>query len=97
MAFLWWNSSIRELSEATASIGELKRIIEDGLTRLGFRDVARSELDVAGNKDGIRVSIGHFQIADRRFWEVVMAAGDTAQAKATNDQVVKMLSDLRFL
>lgn len=96
MAFLWWNSSVRELTPGTANIGELKRVIENSLKEMGFSDVARSELDVAGNKTGIRVSIGHFHIADRRFWELVMAAGDNEQAKATNDEVVQMLQDLVF-
>jgi hypothetical protein len=97
MAFLWWNSSIRELSAATENIGELKRVIENGLNQMGFSDVAVSDFDVAGNKVGIRVSIAHFHIADARFWEVVIAAGDTEQAKATNDEVVAMLNNLHFL
>lgn len=97
MAFLWWNSSIREISDALSGVSELKGVIETKLKQLGFRDVARSDLDVAGNKDGIRVSIGHFHIEGFRYWEIVMAAGDNEATKAANNEVVAMLKNLKFL
>jgi hypothetical protein len=96
MAFLWWNSSIRELTPGVGHIGGLKIVIENELKGLGFSDVVRNDLEVAGNKPGIRVSIGHFHIADRRFWEVVMAAGDNEQTKAANDEVVQKIQSLVF-
>ncbi|MCW3815748.1 hypothetical protein ONA91_14945 [Micromonospora sp. DR5-3] len=98
MAFLWWNSSVRNIGPAISGIGELKFLIENALRdEMGFRDVASSPLDVAGNKDGVRVSIAHFQKTPSSFWELVIAAGDTEQTKATNDAVVEMLKKIKVL
>ena len=76
MAALFWNSEVRTLSEATANIGELKRVIENELQQNGFLDVRRNTLEVAGGKNSVWLSIAHFHIEGRRFWEVVMASGD---------------------
>jgi hypothetical protein len=97
MAFLWWNSSVREIPEVIGSIGELKVVIAGELGKHGFADVRRSDLEVAGGKAGCWVSIAHFEIAPLRYWEVVMASGDTADAKAVNDEAVAVLQNLKFL
>lgn len=99
MAALWWNSEVRHLSEALGNLGELKNVAKNELaTRLHFTDVRSNELEVAGGKNGCWVSIAHFHIADRQFWEVVMCSGDAAEtARTTTQEVVTMLRGLRFL
>jgi hypothetical protein len=98
MAALFWHSEVRMLSEATANIGELKRVIQHSLGQKGFANTRVNNLEVAGGKNESWVSIAHFHIADRRFWEVVMCSGTTTdKAKATVDEAVAMLRGLRFL
>ncbi|HEY7308922.1 MAG TPA: hypothetical protein VH643_06085 [Gemmataceae bacterium] len=98
MAALFWHGEGRTLSEATTNIGELKRVIEHSLGQKGFANVRINNLEVAGSKNESWLSIAHFHIADRRFWEVVMCSGATSdKAKATVDEVVAMLRGLRFL
>ena len=98
MAALWWHSEVRVVSEALAGIGELKFVVSHSLRDKGFSDVRINDLEVAGGKSGCWMSLAHLHIADRRYWEVVMCSGDTAQAsKATVDEVVAMLRALRFL
>lgn len=80
------------------NINKLKEAISVGLRRIGFSDVGISELDVAGNKGACRVSIGHFRIADPRFWEIVMCSCDgydAETARRTVNKVVTMLGTLR--
>ena len=96
MAFLWWNADRRELTKGVGNIGALKTVIENELRSLGYADVARSDLDVSANGPGARVSVAHFHIADRLFWEVVITAGDSAEARTVNDQVVGKLRALVF-
>jgi hypothetical protein len=94
MAFLWWNNTLRDLGGGWENIGEFRSVVEDALKELGFRDTRHTALEVAGGKGGTWLSIAHFHIAGTKFWEVVMAAGDTAEARAVNDQVARMLKDL---
>jgi hypothetical protein len=98
MAALWWNSEVRIVSEATANIGELKRVIENALQQNGFLDVRRNDLEVAGGKNSCWVSIAHFHIDGPRFWEVVMASGDSVDVtQNTAGEAVGILRGLRFL
>jgi hypothetical protein len=97
MAALFWNSNIRELTPGTANIGTLKNVIEHTLREIGFADVRRNDLEVAGGKNGVWVSIAHFHIGDRRFWEVVMASGDALDAtRNTSSEVADKLRGLVF-
>jgi hypothetical protein len=98
MAALWWHSEVRVVSEATAGIGELKRVIGHALGQKGFANVVVNDLEVAGGKNNVWTSIGHFHIGDRRFWEIVMCSGDVSDVtRATRDEVVAILRGLRFL
>ena len=98
MAALFWNSEVRNLSEATENIGELKRVIENELQKNRFLDVRRNNLEVAGGRDGVWLSIAHFHIGGRKFWEVVMASGGSADVtRNTVGEVVDKLRKLRFL
>lgn len=45
----------------------------------------------------MRVSILHLHIADRNFWRVFMAAGDTANTQPTLNEVVNKVENLTFL
>ena len=92
MASLFWNSEVRELPESIENVVIWRTVVEGGLRRLGFANVRRSNLDVAGGKGGCWVSVAHFHIAGRRFWEVVMCGGDAADAtKNTVAEVVDMI------
>jgi hypothetical protein len=98
MAALWWHSEVRQVSEALSGIGELKRVISGSLGQRGFTDVRVNDLEVAGGKNACWVSIAHFHIADRQYWEVVMGTGDNSDTtRATVDEVVALLRGLRFL
>lgn len=98
MASLWWNSEVRDVSVALSGIGELKLVISNALKKKDFSDVSLNNLEVAGGKNGVWISIGHFHIADRRFWEIVMGSGDSVeQTKGVVNEVVTLLRDLRFL
>jgi hypothetical protein len=98
MATLWWHSGVRNVSEALSGLGELKSIISDKLKELGFSDVRVNGLEVAGGRDGCWLSIGHFHIVDRQYWEIVMCSGDTVEkTRGLVDEVVAMLEALRFL
>lgn len=76
MAALFFQTRGRTLSEATQGIGELKRLYEHELRRLGYSDVIRSDSEVAGNKSGCRLAIVHLHISGPNFHEVFMVAGD---------------------
>jgi hypothetical protein len=97
MAFLWWNRDLRQVSEALSGINELKSVIGNELTRLGFANVRVNEWEVAGGKNGVWISIPHSQIADRRYWEMVIGAGDGAGTQQVVNEVVGALRALRFL
>ena len=98
MASLWWHSDSRHVSEALSGIGELRRVISHSLTQHGFADVRANDLEVAGGKSGCWVSIAHFAVTDRQYWEVVMSAGgDNQTTQQVRDEVVTMLRGLRFL
>ena len=87
------------MSQALANIGELKGVVADSLTKLGFSDVVNTSGEVAGNRPtGVRVSVSYLHIADRGFWQVVCACGDTVPAaqKAVNDTVTA-IKNLKFL
>jgi hypothetical protein len=97
MAFLFFNAHSMGLSQALANIGELKGVIVDTLKKDGFTDVVNTQTEVAGNRAGVRVSILHLHIADRNFWQVFMAAGDTANTQPTLNEVVNKVENLTFL
>jgi hypothetical protein len=97
MAFLFFNYRSMGLSEALASIGELKGVVADTLKKDGFTNVVNSPSEVAGNRGGVRVSILHLHIADRNFWQVFMASGDTAATQTTLNEVVNKVEHLHFL
>jgi len=100
MAGLSIRSDRRELNPALGNIGELKNVIaNDVLKRRGFIDVVNTAGEVAGNRDGCRVSIIHLHIEERFFFRVVMCACDAGfdKAKATVDEVVTAINNLAFL
>lgn len=98
MAALYWNCEVRVLGKAEAGIGEVKGVIEVKLQEDGFSDVRLNNLEVAGGKNGVWLSIAHFRIEDSRYWEVVMASGNSFDvAKNTVGEVVEMLHHLMFL
>lgn len=98
MAALFWHSEVRHVSEASSGLGELKFAISNTLKDDEFFDVRVNNLEVAGGKNGCWVSIGHFHIADRQYWEIAMVSGDTVEvAKGIVDEVAAQLHGLRFL
>jgi hypothetical protein len=97
MAALFWNSEVRTLTPGTGHIGALKIVIENVLKEKGFLDVRRNDLEVAGGKNGVWLSIAHFHIDGPRFWEVVMASGDDLDiTKNIINEVVNKLRSLVF-
>ena len=97
MAFLWWHSQRRHVSEALSGIGELKNVAANALEERGFTNVRTNDLEVAGGKAGTGVSIGHFPISGRDYWEVIMGSGDSDSTRATVDEAAQILAGLRFL
>jgi hypothetical protein len=98
MAFLFFNSRRMGLNPALQNIGEFKLAIFDELQRNGFADIANTASEVAGTRNGVRVSILHLFIANRDFWQVFMAGGDTAETTlGTLNEVVRRVDDLKFL
>ena len=98
MAALFANSSRMDLNEALGSIGELKGVIANALRGKGFTDVVDTQLEVAGNRSGVRVSVLHLSIGGRSFWQVVMAGGDAADVtQRTVNEVVQTINNLHFL
>lgn len=85
MAFLFCNTRRMTLSEELANAAELKGIIANQMVDDGFEDVVNNQSEVAGNRDGMRLSVLHLFIGDRDFFQQVMAAGD--QADATQELV----------
>ena len=94
MAYLSWNRSVREVGGALASLDEVQSAILDRLTQAGFTDLSSGDLEVAGMKYGVRTSIVHFPIADGRYWEVVIAAGETEVTQNVHDLVVTTLEQM---
>ena len=98
MASLFCNTRQMVLSEALGSIGELKNVIANELTKSGFTDVINDQAEVAGNRNGMRLSVLHLLIGNRNFYQQVMAAGDDGNATLglVNEVVVK-IQNLHFL
>jgi hypothetical protein len=100
MAGLAARSERRELNPALGNIGELKNVIFNSvLKERQFTDVVNTPGEVAGNRNGCRVSILHLHIADRSFWRVVMCACDGGfdNARAMVDEVATAIDQLKFL
>ena len=72
-------------------------MIANTLKQDGFTDVVNTQSEVAANRGGVRVSILHLHIADRNFWQVFMASGDTAATQSTLNEVVNKVENLKFL
>jgi hypothetical protein len=98
MTALFADSHSMQLSDALTNIGELKNSIADMMHRINFSDVVHTQGEVAGNRSGVRVSVLYLHIADRGFWQVAMAAGDTENGTrgALND-VLKGIKNVHFL
>jgi hypothetical protein len=99
MAGLAIRSEVRELNPAVGSIGELKNVIFHSVLKARrFTDVVNTPGEVAGNRNGCRVSILHLHIADRRFWRVVVCACDGGfdKARGTVDEVFSAIDQLKF-
>jgi hypothetical protein len=97
MSALFWNNSTRDLVEGNPSpLSDLKIVIAAKLQEHGFTDIRRNDLEVAGNKNGCVLSIGHFSRGTPfAFWEVTMCAGpDGPTTQGTRDEAVKVLEDL---
>src|SRR5271170_5162836 len=98
MAALFFNDRQMGLSAALADIGELKNVIFNELKGIGFTDVVNTPSEVAGNRNGVRVSILHLPIGGSNFWQVFMAGGDTvAVTQQTLNDVVNKVEHLTFL
>ena len=97
MSALFWNNHQRRVGPGF-SIGDVKNGVADVLRQLRFTDIRHTELEVAGNRDGCVLSVGHFRSGERDFWEVTICGGsDGAITQRTRDEVVKKLIDMRFL
>jgi hypothetical protein len=98
MAALFFNFRSMELSAALPNVGELKGVIADALREDRFTDVVNTPSEVAGNRNGVRVSILHLHITGSSFWQVFMAAGDNGNVtQATLNEVVNKVENLKFL
>lgn len=77
MAVLFWNTRQMELGpQHPPTIGEHKANIAHLLVQSAFTDVINNDAEVAGNRANMRLSVLHLPIGGRRFYELVMAAGD---------------------
>jgi hypothetical protein len=99
MAALAFEFEQRELSEALGSIGELKNVIAHSvLEQRGFTNVVNNPAEVAGNRNGCRLSVLHLHISGRNFFRVVVCACDSFdKARATVDEVEREINNLHFL
>jgi hypothetical protein len=97
MASLWWHSQRRQVSEALSGIGEFKNQAASELQKRGFANVHANNAEVAGSKNNTYVSIGHFPIAGRDYWEVIMGSGDTDATRGTVDEASAALNGMHFL
>ena len=96
MSALFWNNQRRIVGENVPNpLSDLKVVIAGELQKLGFTDIRRNDLEVAGNKNGCVLSIGHFRAAPGEFWEVVMCGGtDGPTTQGTVNETVAMLAKL---
>jgi hypothetical protein len=69
-----------DLAEPLGSVGELKNVIANELRTEGFADVINDSNEVAGNLNGMRLSVLHLFVGGRTFYQQVMAAGDDTNA-----------------
>ncbi|WP_239308779.1 hypothetical protein [Frankia sp. Cj3] len=55
--------------------------------------------EVAGNRGAVRVTVLHLPVIDTRYWQVVIAAGDTVQETQStcNDLAHRIQHDLHPL
>ncbi|MEU0189151.1 hypothetical protein ABZ250_04655 [Streptomyces afghaniensis] len=98
MAALWIRTRQMELSEALANIGELKGVIANLLKERGLTDVVNTQGEVAGNKGDIRLSVLHLHIANRSFYQQVIAAGnDSDITLRVVEDIVAKIRGLHFL
>ena len=98
MAALFANSQQKELNPALGSVAELKNVIANALKSHAFTDVINNAAEVAGNRNGVRLSVLHLPINPRNFWQVVMAGGETANVTlASVNEVVGIIQNLKFL
>ena len=98
MASLFANSQRKELNPTLGSVGELKNVIAGELKKHAFTDVINNQSEVAGNRNGVRLSVLHLPIDGRTFWQVVMAGGDTGNVTlAAVNEVVAIIKKLKFL
>jgi hypothetical protein len=94
MVALFWHNHQRTVGP-TSNLGDVKSAIEDVLRQLHFTDIRHNQLEVAGNKNGCVLSIGHFRFGERDFWEVTMCGGpDGPVTQGTRDEVVRELLKL---
>jgi hypothetical protein len=98
MPALFWNNDRRIVGqESPAPLNDLRVVIAGKLPELGFTDIRRNKLEVAGSRPGCLLSIGHFAAGPGEFWEVVMCAGDDGETtRRGRDEVVQMLRSLKF-
>jgi hypothetical protein len=96
---LFWNSSRRSLVEGNPNpLSDLKVVIAGTLTQLGFTDIRRNELEVAGNRNGSVLSIAHFPTGPNQWFEVVMSGGADFDATKQNlDEVVTALHNIHLI
>jgi hypothetical protein len=88
---LFWQSRILDNFGGFTNLGEYKLVVESRLRAMEFANTEISDLDVGGDKAGVRLSIGYFPISNNRHWEVVMAGGVEPAPRAVKDEVVQML------
>jgi threonine aldolase len=91
-------AAFSEVREVDRSIGELKNVIAHSVLEANrFTNVVNTPSEVAGNRNGCRVSILHLHIAGTRFWQVVMCSCDSFdKAKAAVDEVANAIRNLKF-
>ena len=93
MAFLFCHTRQMELDDFTGSVADLKANIAALLTQSAFTHVINNDGEVAGNRAGMRLSVLHLPLGDRRYYEQVMAAGDDRDAtQALVNEVVGYIS-----
>jgi hypothetical protein len=98
MTALWFSRINYSMSEAVEFIGQVYGTIESEFARRGFSDIGRNELYVGGVKSGVNVAVTYLHIQDRRFWQVIMCAGDAADTTvATHDEVAKFIREFQWL
>ena len=97
MAALFWNRERRRISSASSGVGELKFVISNLLRDAGFQNVKITDLDVSGFKGDTLSSIAHCPIGPGEFWEVVMTGGGTGDARAVNQEIVRLLDRITSL